>query len=163
MADAAPAPTSGDRPLRLITWNVNGLASHCRGGGGRSLAALVAGLDRAGGDGTPVDVVCVQETKLRRCELTADLGQLPGWWACPCVRCCRFWGGGLCGRACVPGRAGTGRVSLEQRPPRAAGTPTSVATARKGARHTQVIAIGALARVMLLHVGAHHAGAQRRL
>ncbi|GBF89498.1 DNA-(apurinic or apyrimidinic site) lyase [Raphidocelis subcapitata] len=90
-ADAAGGPSAGEPRLRLVTWNVNGLASHCRGGGGRSLAALLAGLDRAGGDGAPVDIVCMQETKLRLCELTADLGQLPGWNAYFC--CNREEGG----------------------------------------------------------------------
>lgn len=47
---APPMAAASERPLRLVTWNVNGLASVCRR---RGLAALLAGLDGA-------DIVCLQ-------------------------------------------------------------------------------------------------------
>lgn len=57
--------------MRLLTWNVNGLravvASHKRGG----LRELL--------ESTQADIVCLQETKLRRSELTPEVALLDGW------------------------------------------------------------------------------------
>jgi len=70
---AAPPPPPADstKPLRIISWNINGLAANCRR---RGLAALLTSPAFQG-----ADVVCLQETKLRPCELTVELGQAPGW------------------------------------------------------------------------------------
>ncbi len=65
------AASSSTRPLRIISWNINGLAANCRRKG---LGALLSTPALEG-----ADVVCLQETKLRPCELTVELGQAPGW------------------------------------------------------------------------------------
>ena len=57
-----------------MTYNVNGLAASCQKKG---LAALLARLEACAG--APIDIVCLQETKLRPQELTVALGQAPGW------------------------------------------------------------------------------------
>lgn len=52
------AALPGSQPLRIVSWNINGLAAACRRSGG--LAGVLAGLEGA-------DIVCLQVGPARHC------------------------------------------------------------------------------------------------
>lgn len=56
--------------MRILTWNVNGL---------RAVASSKRGGLRELLDSTQADIICLQETKLRRPELTAEVALSEGW------------------------------------------------------------------------------------
>ena len=56
--------------MRILTWNVNGL---------RAVATSKRGGLRELLDSTQADIICLQETKLRRPELTAEVALSEGW------------------------------------------------------------------------------------
>lgn len=57
--------------MRIVTWNVNGLRAVASSSNRQGLQGILAA--------TQADVLCLQETKLTRPELTEDLAVLPGW------------------------------------------------------------------------------------
>jgi AP endonuclease 2 len=58
--------------MRLVTWNVNGIRAVASGSKGR-------GGFRELLQSTNADILCIQETKLTRAELTEDVAVLDGW------------------------------------------------------------------------------------
>lgn len=73
-----PAPAPPPRPLRILSWNVNGLPAALKRlyGPAGTIYTFLADV------GAAADVVCIQETKLRRAELAAAAHRLAtadGW------------------------------------------------------------------------------------
>jgi len=77
-ANISSLPTSTSKPIRIVTFNVNGLKAvlHRLYGASGTISKFLEDV------GSNADIVCLQETKLRRSELTAATHQLAsadGW------------------------------------------------------------------------------------
>ena len=62
--------------MRIVTWNVNGLRAIIGGKRHGAVTSLRELLDSTG-----ADILCVQETKLTRSELTEQIALAEGWQA----------------------------------------------------------------------------------
>jgi len=75
---SSPILTETSKPLRILTYNVNGLKAvlHRLYGASGTISKFLKDV------GSEADIVCLQETKLRRSELTAaahQLAEADGW------------------------------------------------------------------------------------
>ncbi|KAI7840910.1 hypothetical protein COHA_005342 [Chlorella ohadii] len=70
-AQPAAAASSAGQHVRLLSWNVNGLRAALK----RlnvTISQFLEGLGAA-------DIICLQETKLRRCDIDRELAVVEGW------------------------------------------------------------------------------------